>query len=82
MSLVQRSGSPSDGAAPTGAHEGSAGAPRWRKASASREAECVEVASGRAGVLVRDSKDAAGPVIAMTREAFAGLLAGVRGAAG
>ncbi|MBO2460703.1 DUF397 domain-containing protein [Actinomadura violacea] len=55
---------------------------RWRKASASREAECVEVAGARALVWVRDSKDAGGPVIAMTREAFAGLVAGIRGRAG
>ncbi|MBO2441445.1 DUF397 domain-containing protein [Actinomadura nitritigenes] len=80
--MVQRSGSPSHGAAPADAPERAAGAPRWRKASASREAECVEVASGRAGVLVRDSKDAAGPVIVLTRAAFAGLVADLREGAG
>jgi Domain of unknown function (DUF397) len=59
-------------------------APRWRKASASGDTGCVEVA-GTVGdsVLVRDSKDVAGgPVIVMTRAAFAGLLEGIRGRAG
>ncbi|HEU5030691.1 MAG TPA: DUF397 domain-containing protein [Spirillospora sp.] len=63
--------------------DAAAEAPRWRKASASGDTGCVEVA-GVVGnsVLVRDSKDVEGPVVVMTREAFAGLVAGIRGRVG
>lgn len=53
----------------------------WRSAC-SNEAHCVQV--GRAGevLLVRDSVDPDGPRLAMTREAFAGLLAALGGPSG
>ncbi|WP_173100913.1 DUF397 domain-containing protein [Actinomadura verrucosospora] len=80
---MARSGSAFGDAELTEPDGGRAGAPpRWRTASASGGGGCVEVAGVRASVLVRDSKDTGGPVIAMTREAFAGLLAGIRGRAG
>lgn len=53
----------------------------WR-AACSNEAHCVEV--GRMGevLLVRDSVDPDGPRLAMTHEAFAGLLAAIGGRSG
>ncbi|MCC5036046.1 DUF397 domain-containing protein [Streptomyces sp. WAC 00631] len=36
--------------------------------------ECVEVAAGTGVVHVRDSKDAAGPVIRVSREAWTGFV--------
>ncbi|WP_344276743.1 DUF397 domain-containing protein [Actinomadura napierensis] len=81
--MAQRSGFAFGGAVFSHAYA-AAGAPRWRKASASGDTGCVEVA-GAVGnsVLVRDSMDVpGGPVIAMTRAAFAGLLADLRGRAG
>ncbi|WP_305785932.1 DUF397 domain-containing protein [Symbioplanes lichenis] len=52
----------------------------WRKSSRSAlDRDCVEVACGDTeAVLIRDSKDPDGPVIAMTREAFAGFLIDVK----
>ncbi|MGH4023987.1 MAG: DUF397 domain-containing protein [Pseudonocardiaceae bacterium] len=38
----------------------------WRKSSFSNTGNCVEVARGRVGVLVRDSKDPAGLVLPVT----------------
>jgi uncharacterized protein DUF397 len=47
----------------------------WRKSSFSAsDANCVEVAVGADAVGVRDSKDQAGPVLAVTRDSFARLL--------
>jgi hypothetical protein len=41
--------------------------PRWRKSSYSDNGgECVEVGEARRGVLVRDTKDRQGPVLAFT----------------
>ncbi|WP_033329181.1 DUF397 domain-containing protein [Streptomyces yerevanensis] len=48
----------------------------WFKSSYSgtEGGECVEVAASTAAVHVRDSKAAAGPVVTVSREAWAGLL--------
>jgi Domain of unknown function (DUF397) len=40
--------------------------------------ECVEVEAAAGGVLVRDSKDPAGPVLAFTPGEWAEFLAGVK----
>lgn len=58
--------------------------PRWRKSSySSSGGECVEVAANLANsrgvVPVRDSKDADGPVLALSAPAFSTFLAGVKG---
>ena len=51
----------------------------WRKSTRSAAAgHCVEVARGAAVVLVRDSKDASGPVLEFGAEGWAAFLAGVR----
>ncbi|NDU72322.1 DUF397 domain-containing protein [Actinomadura sp. DSM 109109] len=44
----------------------------WRKATKSGEngGACVEIASVRGVVVVRDSKDPAGPVVVIERAAF------------
>ncbi|MEU1808044.1 DUF397 domain-containing protein [Micromonospora sp. WMMD1076] len=43
----------------------------WRKSSRSGQSECVEVADNLADVVgVRDSKDAAGPVLTFTPDAW------------
>ncbi|GAA2660773.1 DUF397 domain-containing protein [Streptomyces vastus] len=48
----------------------------WFKSSYSgaEGGECVEVAASTAAVHVRDSKAAAGPVVSVSREAWAGLV--------
>ena len=51
----------------------------WRKSTRSGAAgHCVEVADAPASVLVRDSKDATGPVLTFERSNWAGFIAGVR----
>jgi hypothetical protein len=51
----------------------------WRKSSRSGAAgHCVEVADAPAAVLVRDSKDAAGPVLRFDTLGWTGFIAGVR----
>ena len=51
----------------------------WRKSSRSAAAgHCVEVASAAAAVFVRDSKDAAGPVLEFGDQGWSEFLAGVR----
>ena len=53
----------------------------WRKASASDTAECVEVAAIGSAVFIQDSKNAdGGPVLALSAEAWEGLLSLIRGA--
>ena len=53
--------------------------PRWRKSSFSGMAECVQVAEGASGqVLVGDSKDPFGTVLACTREAFRAFIEGAK----
>ncbi|MFE5188444.1 DUF397 domain-containing protein [Streptomyces sp. NPDC056628] len=48
----------------------------WFKSSYSgtEGGQCVEVAAGSAAVHVRDSKSEAGPVLTVSREAWAGLV--------
>ncbi|WP_217163967.1 DUF397 domain-containing protein [Streptomyces sp. AC512_CC834] len=48
----------------------------WFKSSYSgaEGGDCVEVAAGTAVVHVRDSKVAAGPVVAVSRDAWAGFV--------
>ncbi|MFD0689570.1 DUF397 domain-containing protein [Actinomadura fibrosa] len=51
----------------------------WRKASASSDMDCVEVASTGGSILIRDSKDAEHRVVlALPRQAFADLLSSLR----
>ncbi|TYB42911.1 DUF397 domain-containing protein [Actinomadura chibensis] len=52
----------------------------WRKSSRSggNGGECVELASASGIIVIRDSKDAEGPVLTMGRDEFAALLAGLR----
>ena len=51
----------------------------WRKSTRSGAAgHCVEIAETRATVLVRDSKDAGGPVLRFAASGWEGFLAGVR----
>jgi predicted secreted Zn-dependent protease len=51
----------------------------WRKSSRSGAAgHCVEVAEAPTAVLVRDSKDATGPVLSFGAPDWTGFLAGVR----
>ena len=51
----------------------------WRKSTRSGAAgHCVEVANAPATVLVRDSKDATGPVLAFGELEWAGFIAGVQ----
>lgn len=64
-------------------HGGAERVLRWRKATASASSGCVEVAGSGDAVLVRDSKDSpGGPVVVLTRAAFARLVADLRGSAG
>lgn len=51
----------------------------WRKASACGASNtCVETARAPHAVLVRDSADPEGPRLALSRDAFAGLLAAIK----
>ncbi len=51
----------------------------WRKSSRSAAAgHCVEIAVDQRSVAVRDSKDAAGPVLRFGADDWAGFLSGVR----
>jgi hypothetical protein len=57
--------------------------PRWRKSSYSGNggANCVEVASGRPGVVaVRDSKNPDGPVLTVSRDEWARFISHLRDA--
>lgn len=51
----------------------------WRKSTRSAaNGHCVEIAPVPGGVLVRDSKDPSGPVLAFDGDAWSGFLAEVR----
>ncbi len=54
----------------------------WRKSSRSNggdeESNCVEVAGLPSRVAMRDSKDPAGPVLALTRAEWGAFLGGIR----
>lgn len=50
----------------------------WRRSSRSANGNCVEAARYGDGVLLRDSKHPAGPVLHLTPAAWAALLAAVR----
>ena len=50
----------------------------WRKSSRSGTSNCVEVALCGSSVLVRDSKDPSGPVLAFSSEEWEAFLAGAR----
>lgn len=51
------------------------GEPRWFKSSRSGGGDCVEVAFFGDAVLVRDSKDANGPVLTFSHDAWRAFLA-------
>jgi uncharacterized protein DUF397 len=51
----------------------------WRKASLSvNNGACVEVASGRAAVMVRDSVDPSGPVVTYSAATWQAFLAAAK----
>lgn len=51
----------------------------WIKAQASTSyGQCVQVASARGGVAMRDSKDPDGPILLYTRTEFKAFLDGAR----
>jgi hypothetical protein len=52
---------------------------RWHKSSySSASGQCVEVASVAGAVVVRDSKNLAGPELVFTRQAWAAFVEGVK----
>jgi Domain of unknown function (DUF397) len=50
----------------------------WRKSRMSGTSNCVEVAFAGSTVLLRNSRDPAGPTIALSRDEWTAFLAGVR----
>ena len=50
----------------------------WRKATASEESNCVEVAVTRSSILIRNSRDPVGEVLAFTYREWHAFLAGIR----
>jgi hypothetical protein len=52
----------------------------WRKSSHSSGTNCAEVGQDGAGVLVRDTADRGGPVLAFSGETWGAFLAMVRSA--
>lgn len=50
----------------------------WRKSETSGQGDCVEVAFAGRSVLVRNSKDPAGPVLAFTHSEWTAFLTGAR----
>jgi hypothetical protein len=50
----------------------------WRKSSKSANANCVEIREEGDRVLVRDSKDRSGPVLAFDVNAFRALIADLK----
>jgi hypothetical protein len=61
----------------SGVREGPRPAAVWRKSSASQSDDCVEVAFVGHSILVRDSKDPAGPFLTFTPAEWSAFLAGV-----
>ena len=54
---------------------------RWHKSSySSASGQCVEVARVAGAVVVRDSKNPAGPELVFTRQAWAAFVEGVKAA--
>lgn len=52
----------------------------WRKSTRSqKEDECVEVARLGGSVLVRDSRDRSGPILAVSRTEWRSFLTRIRG---
>jgi hypothetical protein len=47
---------------------------RWHKSSASDPGECIEAAACRDFVLIRDSKDRAGPVLRVSLDGWRAFL--------
>lgn len=52
--------------------------PKWRKSKRSSSGNCVEVQPRPQVILVRDSKNPDGAILAFDRAAFADFLTGVR----
>lgn len=52
--------------------------PGWRKSSFSESGACVEVSFAAQAVLVRQSRDPAGPTLTFTDAEWVAFLAGVR----
>lgn len=50
----------------------------WRTSTLTQQSECVEVAFTDDAVLVRNSRDRAGPVLAFTVAEWAAFVGGVR----
>jgi hypothetical protein len=50
----------------------------WRKSEASTTTDCVEVAFVDQAVLVRNSRDRAGPVLSFTHSEWTAFLTGAR----
>jgi hypothetical protein len=50
----------------------------WRKSESSVNGDCVEVAFVDQSVLVRNSKDRAGPVLSFTHSEWTAFLTGAR----
>jgi Domain of unknown function (DUF397) len=50
----------------------------WRKSEASAAVDCVEVAFVDKAVLVRNSRDRAGPVLSFTHSEWSAFLTGAR----
>jgi Domain of unknown function (DUF397) len=52
--------------------------PHWRTSTRSGGGECVQVGTGTARVLVRDSKDRSGPVLAFASRDWARFVAAIK----
>lgn len=50
----------------------------WRKSESSQATDCVEVAFVDQSVLVRNSRDPAGPVLSFTHSEWSAFLTGAR----
>lgn len=50
----------------------------WRKSGASGSSDCVEVAEIGESILIRDSKDPAGPILTFTHSEWNAFVVGIR----